>query len=143
MRDYSSRLLFYKYKKMAKSQQLLSQVRSEAFEKDLNDFKSYRYERPNNDVIKVKIKYLQRHLRDEENESRGERGQILCYGYLGIGYVKQGNEVEAKKCFEKQLKMALQFKDAVHMQEMAYTNLGKQIKNDFTRYSIQLNHFRL
>ena len=111
---------------MAGFRKLLATVRRELYERLDNDAKSFRYETEEEDMIRTKIKYLNRHLRDEIVNGKSKKDQISCYGYLGLAYIKLDDYTKAREYFDIQLEMATEYNDD-HMCRMAYANLGESV----------------
>lgn len=117
---------------MATFRKLLAEVRQNLYERLDNDAKSYRYECDDDDVVKNKMKYLNRHLRDLKANSSNEKDQIPIYGYIGLAYMKLNDREKAEEYFNLQLEMALEKKDEC-MQRMAYANIGEIFRERFYR----------
>lgn len=113
---------------MAKFKKLITEVGRMLYEKIDNDAKAFRYlpEMEEPDIIKKKIRYLNKHLRDSQQHPKTEKEQLMCYGHLGTAYLKLGNYEEARENYNKQLEMSEEFKD-LNGQRMAHGNLGKTL----------------
>lgn len=111
---------------MAKFKKLIAEVGKMLYEKVDNDAKAFRYipEMEEKDIIKKKIKYLQKHLRDSQQHPKTEKVQLMCYGHLGTAWLKLENYEKARENYMIQLEMAEEFKD-LHGQRMAHGNLGE------------------
>lgn len=96
------------------------------YEKVDNDAKAFRYlpEAESNEVLKKKLKYLNKHLRDTQAHEKTEKEQVMIYGTLGTAYFKLGDFVKAREYYEIQLSMGEDLKD-VEQQRMAHANIGE------------------
>ena len=95
------------------------------YEKVDNDAKAFRYlpEAESKEVLKKKVKYLNKHLRDCQAHEKTEKEQVMIYGTLGTAYFKLGDLDKAREYYEIQLSMGVELKD-VEQQRMAHANIG-------------------
>ena len=114
-----------KTKMVANFKKLIAEVRKMVYEKVDNDAKAFRYlpEAESKEVLKKKVKYLNKHLRDCQAHEKTEKEQVMIYGTLGTAYFKLGDLDKAREYYEIQLSMGVELKD-VEQQRMAHANIG-------------------
>ena len=110
----------------AKFKKLIAEVSKMLYEKVDNDAKAFRYmpEAETKEVIRKKIKYMNKHLRDAQQHEKTEREQVMIYGTLGTAYFKLGDFEKARENYEIQLSMGEELKD-LEQQRMAHANIGQ------------------
>lgn len=110
---------------VANFKKLIAEVSKMLYEKVDNDAKAYRFlpEAETKDVLKKKVKYLNKHLRDCQQHEKTEKEQVMIYGTLGTAFFKLGNFEKARENYDIQLEMGEELKD-LEQQRMAHGNIG-------------------
>ena len=101
----------------------VKEIRKNLHERLDNDAKCFRFATEGDDIIRKKIKYLDKHMKVLIEQEK-TKDQPICYGNLAIAYLKLNDLKNGKINLLLQLEMATELKDEA-MLRMAYGNLGK------------------
>ena len=108
---------------MALLKKRVTEIKKHLYERVSNDAKAFRFEPEETDIIRNKTKYVEKHMKNLLDEGL-DKEQAECYGYLAIAYMKLDQYDKAWKTLNKQLELAVEYKDEP-MQRIAHGNLGK------------------
>ena len=114
---------------MASFKKLIAEVSKMTYEKVENDAKAFRFlpEAEATHVLKKKVKYLNKHLRDlQSRDTNTLKEEVMILGTLGTAYFKLGDFQKARDYYEEQLSLGEELKDE-EQQRMAHGNIGMYV----------------